>query len=521
MTTVRLFAQLKLRLLAGNLRGDVQRKLGFIFTLVMAVVVAVGGFLLLALIRFAPPDVAASLAVLVFFFLFAGWILAPLLAFGLDDTLDPARLSLFPLRTGTLAVGMFTASATGPWPLASLVVTAGVLAGLASGVGGVLLGIVAVLLQFALCLVTSRLVTTALSGALRSRRGRDALAVAAILVVLLAQLPNLLFNGGRGDPGAMLRASAGLLRWTPPGLAAHAMADGGLTGLAELVVLAVVVLVLGGLWIKALNRALVTPDASTQAASVRKETGLVDRFLPDGPLAAVVTKELKYIRREPRYRVNWFSAVLGTIVLAFSLTNSANGPPGGWVPLVLTTISGLMIALQSGNIFGVDGRSLWMNAVATGSERGLSTDLAGRHLAGASIATPLMLLIAVGAGLYTGHPEMIAPGLLAGWGALGVGYGVGSIISVILPYTMPERMNAFSSAAPGQGGQAFAGSMVTMVAVGVLSLPFVLPAVLGLTWVCVLAPFYGLLAEVLGRRLGARIGFARMPELLIAVSRPT
>jgi ABC-2 type transport system permease protein len=132
-----------------------------------------------------------------------------------------------------------------------------------------------------------------------------------------------------------------------------------------------------------------------------------------------------------------------------------------------------------------------------------------------------MLLIAVGAGLYTGHPGMIAPGLLAGWGALGVGYGVGSIISVILPYTMPERMNAFSSAAPGQGGQAFAGSMVTMVTVGVLSLPFVLPAVLGLTWVCVLAPFYGLLVEVLGRRLGARIGFARMPELLIAVSRPT
>ena len=137
-----------------------------------------------------------------------GWMVVPLLAFGLDDTLDPARLSLFPLPTRRLAVGMFTASATGVWPLATLIVTAGALVGLATGVGGVLLGIVAVLLQFALCLVASRLVTTALSSALRTRRGRDVLAVAAIFVVLLAQLPNLLLNSSIGDPAGMLRGES-------------------------------------------------------------------------------------------------------------------------------------------------------------------------------------------------------------------------------------------------------------------------------------------------------------------------
>lgn len=60
------------------------------------------------------------------------WMIVPLLAFGLDDTLDPSRLSLFPLSTGRLAVGMFTASATGVWPLVILIVTAGAMAGLAS-----------------------------------------------------------------------------------------------------------------------------------------------------------------------------------------------------------------------------------------------------------------------------------------------------------------------------------------------------------------------------------------------------
>ncbi|MGW3342879.1 hypothetical protein ACWDA3_06210 [Nonomuraea rubra] len=519
MSTVALFAGLKLRLMAGNLRGDLQRKLGFVFTLVAAAGLAVLGFFLMSLLRLAPPDIASSLVIVAFASFLFGWMVVPLMAFGLDDTLDPAKLSLFPLRTRRLAVGLFTASVTGVWPAAMLIVTFGALVGLASGAGGWLLGVPAVLVQFALCVVASRLITTALSSALRTRRGRDVLAVAALLVVLLAQLPNLLMNGGFGDPTAMLHAMADVLRWTPPGMLAHAIADGGLAGLAEVVLVALLTVALAWLWIKALARALVTPDVSTQAASVRRESGLIDRFLPDGPLAAVVTKELKYIRRDPRYRVGWFSAVLVTVVLSFSLTRTAEA--GAGMPITLSCLGALMIALQSINSFGIDGRSLWMNAVAFGSERGLLTDLAGRHLANALVAVPVIAAIAVATGLLAGQPGAILPGMLTGWGALGVGLGVGSVTSVVLPYTAPERMNAFSGAAPGQGGLAFASAMGATVGIGLLALPFVVPLLFGLLWVSVLAPFYGLLAEVLGRRLAARIGFARTPELLAAVSKPT
>ncbi|NUT09110.1 MAG: hypothetical protein HOQ38_01440 [Nonomuraea sp.] len=519
MDTAVLFARLKLRLLVGNLRGDVQRKLGFVFTLLAATGLAGLGFLLMSLLRLAPDDVAAELVIVAFTLFLLSWMIVPLLAFGLDDTLDPARLSLFPLRTRELAIGMFTASATGAWPLAMLIVTAGALVGLPTTLGGVLLGVPAVLLQFALCVVTSRLITTSLSGALRSRRGRDVLAVAALFVVLLAQLPNLLMNGGVGDPGALLHQMAGVLRWTPPGMAAHAMADGGLAGLAELVVLAVLVVVLAWLWVKALGRALVSPDSSTQAASVRRESGLVDRFLPDGPLAAVVTKELKYIRREPRFRVGWFSSVVVTVILAFSLNNSTQGQAGPMLPVLLTGMGALMIALQSGNAFGIDGRSLWMNAVVFGSEEDLRRDLAGRHIANSLIAAPLLLLIAVAAALLMGAPQAVVPAFLTGLGALGIGLGVGSVTSVTIPYTMPERMNAFSGAAPGQGGQAFASSIGAMLGIVLMSLPILLPMVFGLVWVSVLAPFYGLLIEVLGRRLAGKIGFPRLPELVAAVSK--
>jgi ABC-2 type transport system permease protein len=521
VNTVAIFAQLKIRLLAGNLRGDVQRKLGFIFTLLIAAGLTVLGFLLTSLLRLAPGDVAGELVIVGFTFFLVSWMIVPLLAFGLDDTLDPARLSLFPLRTRELAVGMFTASVTGVWPLAMLIVTAGALVGLPRSLGGLLLGVPAVLLEFALCIVTSRLITTSLSGALRTRRGRDVLAVAALFVVVLAQLPNLLMNRGLGDPGAVLAQTAAVLRWTPPGMAAHAMVDGGLVGVAELAGVAALVAVLGWLWIKALNRALVTPDSSTQAASVRKESGLVDRFLPDGPLAAVVTKELKYIRREPRFRVGWFSSVVVTVILAFSLSSGTDGRAGAGLPIVLTAVGALMMSLQSCNAFGIDGRSLWMNTVAFGSEQDLRRDLAGRHLANCLVAAPLLLLVAIATSLFTGAPQSIVPALLTGLGALGIGLGVGSVTSVVIPYTVPERMNAFSGAAPGQGGQAFASSIGAMLGIALLSLPFVVPLLIGFLWVSVLAPFYGLAIEVFARRLAGKIGFPRLPELVAAVSKAT
>jgi ABC-2 type transport system permease protein len=519
VNTVALFGGLKLRLIAGNLRGDVGRQIGFAFMLLAAAGLAALGFFLMSLLRLAPADIALSLVTVVYAALLVSWVVVPLLAFGLDDTLDPARLSLFPLRTHELAVGMFTASATGVWPAATLIVTAGAVAGLAGSVGGVLIGLVAVVLQFAFCLVTSRLVTTALSSALRSRRGRDALAVSAIFVVLLFQLPNLLMNRGFGDPTGMLHGMAGALRWTPPGLAAHAIADGGLLALAEVAILAVAVAAVAWLWMKALGRALVSTDSSTQAASVRRGSGLADRLLPDGPLAAVVTKELKCIRRDPRYRVVWFAAVMVVVVVAFS--TRAETFAGPWMTIGVTTFAAMMIAVQLGNAYGFDGSSVWMNVVAFGSQRDVGVDLAGRHLANTLVAVPVLALTAVAAALFTGHPEAAVWAFLASLGVLGVGLGVGSVTSVILPYTVPQRMNAFTGAAPGQGGQAFACAMLAFAGIAVLCAPFVVIVAFGGLWTLALAPLYGLLAEVLGRGLAAKIGFARMPELLGAVSRPS
>ncbi|MER7207069.1 hypothetical protein ABT340_08335 [Streptosporangium sp. NPDC000239] len=514
-----LFVRLKLRLIAGNLRGNGARVAGFVFTVLAAVVVAGLGFVGVSALRFAPAGIAADVGVVLFTVFVVCWAIGPLLVFGLDDTLDPSRLALLPLTTGRLAAGMFAASITGVWPISALIVMSGAVVGIASGIGGVLLGVVAVLLQFALCIVTSRLVTTSLSGVMRTRRGRDVLAVSVVLFVLAGQIPNLVLNGGfSADPGRMLHAVASVLRWTPPGLAAHAVADGGLVAVAELLVLAVLVLVIGRLWIAALRRALVTPDASTQGASVRNSRGLLARFLPDGQLAAVATKELKYARRDPRGRVVWFTSLVVTGIMAFSLSRG-EGMGGAGLVVGPACLGAVMIALQSANSFGIDGRSLWMNAVVYGTGGDWRTDLAGRHLAVATIAVPLLALVAVIASLLAGDPMLAIPGALSGWGVLGVGLGVGALTSVLVPYSVPERLNAFTGAVPGQGGLAFVASFGAMIGGGLLSLPVVVPVLLGVTWVSVLAVPYGLLVAWAGRRVAGSVGFRRYPELVGAVSR--
>lgn len=513
-----LFIRLKLRLIAGNLRGDTMRQVGFVFTMIAAVMVALGGLVLTSLLRLAPAGVAADAGAVLFTLLTLIWVVGPLFVFGVDETLDPSRLTLFPLTTRQMAVGMFAASATGPWPLATLFVLAGAVVGLSRNVTGLLIGLVAVVLQAALCLVASRAVTTALSRVLRTRRGRDLLAVGVVIVILLTQVPNLLLNRGfAGDPGEFLAGLAGVLRWGPPGMAAHAIADGGLIGLAELLAVGLVVVALGWLWIVALRGAMVHADSSTQVGSVRRSR--FDGLLPAGALGAVVAKELKYVRREPRGRMGWMAAIGFAGILMFSLSSGPNGLDGAALAVAPACIGALMIGLQASNAFGIDGRALWMNAIVYSSGRDLRTDFAGRHLAVSLIAVPLLAVLSAAAALIAGHLPWALPALLASAGLLQVALGVGAVTSVILPYTYPERINAFTSAAPGQGGVAFAGAFGAMLGTSVLALPVVLPVFLGLGWVSALAVPYGLLVAVGGRRLGAAIGYARLPDLLGAVSR--
>ena len=174
----RVLVQLKLRLLRNALRASTAAKVSFIISTAAAALVAAGAFTVLALLRGQPAAVDVST---VLFTLFAfGWLILPIFVFGLDSTLDPATLALYPLRTRPLAAGLLAASASGAWPLANVVGLLGVTVGLARGALGVLIAVVAVLLQVLFCIALARFVTTGMAGLLRSRRGKD---LAAFMVI--------------------------------------------------------------------------------------------------------------------------------------------------------------------------------------------------------------------------------------------------------------------------------------------------------------------------------------------------
>jgi ABC-2 type transport system permease protein len=517
---VGLFIRLKLRLLAGNLRAGSARQIAFVLSICGATVLALLGFLELATLTTQPANVATERGIVTLTSLYTAWLLLPLLAFGQDETLDPTKLALFPLRPRQLAAGLLAASATGPWPLATLIMVCGAVIGLAGGPGGAALGLLAVPIFGGLCIVTARLTTTALSGLLRSRRGRDLVGVVMGLLILLAQLPNLLANQGvSADAGNVVHRVSRVTRWTPSGLVAHAISDGGLVGLVELTAVAILVVALTGLWVGILQRALVTADASSQGGKVHRSRGGLSQLLPDGVSAAVTTKELRYARRDPRRRVTWISSLALCAVLAFSTVGS-NGLSGQQAVLALTCLIAAVLPGQHANVLGIDGRALWFNVVAFRQPSDLRSDFAGRHLAFAALTVPLLVMVSVGFSLVAGEPLGSVPTLLTALGPLGVGLGASALISVLLPYGVPDQFNAFSNAAPGQGCIAGLSSVFALLLTVALSLPVVVPVWLGATWLCVVGPIYGFLAAWLGRYMAANIGYPRLPETLATVAAP-
>src|SRR5690242_15394633 len=130
----RLLVQLKLRLLANALRSSNRAKASFMVSTAFAVLTALGMFALLASLH--GQGTAVSLTTFMFTVFAFGWLILPLLAFGLDSTLDPATMALYPLRTRPLATGLLAASATGAWPAANVIGLLGVLIGLAHGALG-------------------------------------------------------------------------------------------------------------------------------------------------------------------------------------------------------------------------------------------------------------------------------------------------------------------------------------------------------------------------------------------------
>ena len=128
---------------------------------------------------------APDLAIVVFAFATLGWTVLPILGFGNDETLDPQRLATLPLTRRQLVTGVLAASLLGVAPLATLVALSGAFVGLVhNGLSAALVAL-AIAATLLLCVVASRTLVALLVPVLRSRRGRDFTILAVTLLGLM------------------------------------------------------------------------------------------------------------------------------------------------------------------------------------------------------------------------------------------------------------------------------------------------------------------------------------------------
>ncbi|MCZ9343205.1 transporter, partial [Streptomyces sp. TRM76130] len=187
-----------------------------------------------------------------------GWAVMPLFWPGGDETLDPTRLVMLPLRPRPLVRALLAASLVGIGPLFTLCLTAGSVVALAHGGAAYAVGAVGAVLALLVCVALARALAAANLRLLTSRRGRDLAVLSGLVVALGTQVVS--FGAQRlGSSGlADLAPVSDVLRWIPPASAigaVQAASEGAYgTALVRLALCGVLLALLLAVWARHLTR---------------------------------------------------------------------------------------------------------------------------------------------------------------------------------------------------------------------------------------------------------------------------
>ncbi|WP_236244158.1 transporter [Streptomyces sp. CC210A] len=520
--------RLKLSLLRNGLRQSSGRTAAFVVSVVFAVLFAAAQLLGLLLLR--GTDAAATVAVLSLAVLGLGWAVMPLFFPSGDETLDPTRLVMLPLRAAPLVRGLLVASLVGVGPLFTLCVAVGAGLSVARGAGAVALAGPAVLVALLVCVALARAVAAANIRLLTSRKGRDLALLSGLVVAVGIQVVNFGAQrlGAAGTGLAPLEPAAAVARWVPPASAVAAVDSASRGAWAEAVAqLLLSVAALGLLlvwWQRSLTKLMTAPDASTLAAAgggaAKRSGGRGAGLWPEGRTGAVVQRTLRYAWRDPKTKSAWVtSLVLGLIIPLF---NAVQG-----VGTVYWACFGVaMLGFLMFNQFGQDTSAFWMVALTISSPRDAYEELRARALALLLVSLPYVTLVTGVMAAVLGDWEALPGALGLSYGLLGSLVALGALSSAFFPYSIPQD-SAYKNVAPGQGalawlsmGAAFVGMTVLTAPVAGLQAWSVLSGRPSLGWlVLVVGAVWGALLAWAGLRWSATRTAARLPEILTAVSK--
>lgn len=509
-TLVRLRWRLTLNSLRANVWALIGTVVGALYGLGLLLALVAGAIGLGGLgADAAAPVLAAAGALTVL-----GWALVPLMLTGVDSTLDPRAMAAWTAPSRPLAIGLAVAAATG---VPGVITGAGLLLpvlvwAVAGQWGAALLALALAPAALATCVLLSRVVVIG-AGVSTSRRGRDRAGVTAVLAILLVSLaPALLNLGTRLDSGVDLeglRTAARVAGLTPFGWALAApghLARGEAAAAIGLSAAALALpAALAPVWERVVGRVMTGPARSSarsraydgaaqeggaqaggaQAGAAGAAAG-VSRVLPwhrrlegimPSPAAAVAARCLRYWRADPRYLVQAISLAITPVLLAVMIAlgrtsivdagETASLAPGR-APAVLLAAP-VLTALLSGwglhNDLAFDSTALWTQVSA--SVRGRD-DRLGRIVAAALWQTPVIAVLALGGGAWTGLWRALPAvgGLSAA--LYGCALAWSSLTGVLLPYEVNAPGD--SPMKSRTSGTVLIAVLVQMVGMGVIGL---------------------------------------------------
>ncbi|MFE7755960.1 transporter [Streptomyces sp. NPDC057429] len=523
---VPVFVRLKLALLRNGLRQSSGRRAVYITSLVVTLLFAAGQ--VVGLVALRGHAQAETLVVLLTAVVALGWAVMPLFFPSGDETLDPGRLVMLPLRPRPLIGALLVSSLIGVGPLFTFALVLGSVIAVGRGAAAAVAAVVAVPLTLLVCVALARSVATANVRLLTSRKGRDLALLSGLVIAVGIQFVSFGAQRlGRAGGLSSLEPLADVVRWLPPASALGAVgsasegAHGAAAGQLLLSVLALGALL--WLWQRSLAKLMTSPDGSTIAAAGRDagpdRSGLF-ALLPGGRTGAVMERSLRYIARDPKTKATWVAAL--AVGLIVPVLNAVQGSGS----VYLACFAAGMLGMQMYNQFGQDTSAFWMVALSISSARDAYVELRARALALLLITLPYTVLVTAVTAAVLGDWATLPASMGLSFALLGAMLATGATASALFPYSIPQE-GAFKNVAPGQAGLAWISILGGMVACALLCAP-----VIGLTvwlhvadlrgWLWLLLPVgavYGAFLGWLGVRVAAPRTADRLPEILAAVSK--
>ena len=525
---VALIVRLKWQLLRNGLRRSTPQLVGMVLSALYGLAVLAQGIVGLITLRFDQTSEAARIAITIGgSAVTLGWALLPVIAYGIDETLDPARFATFSIPRRQLVLGLLLSSLVSIPALVTTILAFATVITWSRSALAVLVAPLSAAVGVLTCVALSRVTATAFSAMTRRRRGKEVVSLLVLFIALGIGVASSSIMKSLSAPG-LLAHVADVLGWTPLGLAwaaPAAIVEGAIAAGLTRLALAVVFLVLALLvWDLLLRGALENPRASSGDRAVTG-TGAGDSslgwfsWLPATPTGAVAARSMTSWRRDPRYVS---SGALMLLLPLGLLVAPLTGGNKAW-SLAMAPAAGFLLGWSTHNDIAYDGTAFWAH-VATGLSG--RADRIGRLAPTAIAAAVLLPVYAAVACVLTGRWSLWPALFGIGLGFLLSGFGVASVMSALKPYPVPGPGENPFGAPPGSSALTIVVQAVAGAAVFVLNIPLLalgVGALLGhvwLGWLCVgLAVVLGSGALSLGTWWGARIYERHAPELLADLAR--